>query len=106
MFRLFQEVLSAPPTKHDEEFRKLAVYMVRQFIAAAEKNPKIYGELLFWRNIRECNEMENGYEAHHDGMKKGWTEEQEDELRRLFDENQMNPDNDKGNHMGMRRGLS
>lgn len=100
LFRLFQEVLSAPPTKHADELRKLAIYMVRQFGVAAEKNPKIYAELFFWKTIRECNDMENGYEgsaADNGGGKKGWSEEQEDELRRLFEENQANPENDNGN---------
>lgn len=44
--------------------------------------------------------MENGYEgsaADNGGGKKGWSEEQEDELRRLFEENQANPENDNGN---------
>lgn len=93
-------MLSAPPTKHAEELRKLAIYMVRQFGVAAEKNPKIYAELFFWKTIRECNDMENGYEgsaADNGGGKKGWSEEQEDELRRLFEENQANPENDNGN---------
>lgn len=99
LFRLFQEVLSAPPSKHAEELRKLAIYMVRQFVVAAEKNPKIYAELFFWKTIRECNDMENGYEGGDGGGggKKGWSEEQEDELRRLFEENQANPENDNGN---------
>lgn len=46
--------------------------------------------------------MESGYEGGTDGHggaagKKGWSEEQEDELRRLFAENQANPENDNGN---------
>lgn len=102
MFRLFQEVLTAPPTKHADELRRLAVYMVRQFGVAAQTNPKIYAELFFWKTIRECNDMESGYEGGGDGHgsaagKKGWSEEQEDELRRLFAENQANPENDNGN---------
>lgn len=106
MFRLFQEVLNAPPTKHAEEFRKLATYMVRQFVAATEKNPKIYAELFFWKTIRECNDMENNYEGGGDAAggakgRKGWSEEQEDELRRLFEENQANPENDNGNQCGI-----
>ena len=101
MFRLFQEVLNAPPSPHAQELRKLAVYMVRQFVAATEKNPKIYAELFFWKTMRECNDMENGYEGSSGGggggKGKGWSEEQEDELRRLFEENQANPQNEKGN---------
>lgn len=106
LFRIFQEVLTAPPSKHADELRKLAVYMVRQFVVATEKNPKIYAELFFWKTIRECNDMENGYEGGGDGgggggKTKGWSEEQEDELRRLFEENQANPENDNGNHREM-----
>lgn len=101
LFRVFQSVMNAPPSKHGEELRKLAVYMVRQFVVAAEKNPKIYAEMFFWKTIRECNDMENGYDAQQDhaggGSKRAWTEEQEDELRRLFEENQANPENEKGN---------
>lgn len=100
LFRLFQEVLNAPPSKHGDELRKLAIYTIRQFVAAAEKNPKIYAELFFWKTIRECNDMENGYEASegNGAGNKGWSEEQEDELRRLFEENQAKPENDNGNN--------
>lgn len=110
LFRIFQEVLNAPLTKHAEELRKLAIYMVRQFVAAAEKNQKIYAELFFWKTIRECNDLENGYETQQGGGGKAWSESQEDELRRLFQENQENPVNDQGrscsmlitNHVGQR----
>lgn len=103
LFRIFQEVLNAPPTKPTEELRKLAIYMVRQFVASAQKNPKVYAELFFWKTVRECAEMENKYEAQSEGPTKGWSESQEDELRRLFQENQENPENDQGTISSMSR---
>lgn len=77
--------------------------MVRQFVASAQKNPKVYAELFFWKTVRECAEMENNYEAQSEGPTKGWSESQEDELRRLFQENQENPENDQGTISSMSR---
>lgn len=89
-------MLNGPTSRHEEELRRLALFVVRQFTEAAAKNPKIYAELLFWKTVRECNDLENGYESHNDGTKRGWSEEQEEELRQLFEENQTNPQTDQG----------
>lgn len=96
LFRIFQEVLNAPAGHTHEELRKLAVYVVRQFTVQATKNAKAFAELLVWKSARECADLENGYETQQDDTKRGWTEAQEDELQRLFDENQANPATDKG----------
>lgn len=46
---------------HQEELRRLAIFVVRKFVEVAPTNPKIYAELLFYKGIREANELESGY---------------------------------------------
>lgn len=102
LFRIFQRVFHAPKDAHQEELRRLGVYIVRQFTTLAPNNPKIYAELLFYKSIKEANGIEMGYEdmygnniGNGGGVKGVWNEEQEEELRRLFMENQENPQNDQ-----------
>lgn len=102
LFRIFQRVFHAPKDAHHEELRRLGVYIVRQFTALAPNNPKIYAELLFYKSIKEANGIEMGYEDIYGNnvgtggrMKGAWNEEQEEELRRLFMENQENPESDQ-----------
>ncbi|XP_059218459.1 protein timeless homolog [Stomoxys calcitrans] len=96
LFRIFQEVMNAGRDAHHEELRRLAVFVVRKFVETAPNNPKIYAELLFYKTIKEANELESGYcDAYESGTKGTWTEEQEAELRFLFEENQRNPETDK-----------
>lgn len=61
LFRTFQHVLNTPKDQQYDEIRRLAKYVIRQFVEAADKNPKIYAELLFFKNIREANDIESGY---------------------------------------------
>lgn len=61
LFRTFQNVLNTPKDKQYDEIRRLANYVVRQFVEVAVKNPKIYAEILFYKNIREANDIESGY---------------------------------------------
>lgn len=61
LFRVFQQVFSAPRDARYEELRRLGTHVVRQFIKIAQSNPKAYAELLFFKSHRECNEMANGY---------------------------------------------
>lgn len=61
LFRTFQHVLNTPRDKQYDEIRRLANYVIRQFVEVAVKNPKIYAELLFYKNIRESNDIESGY---------------------------------------------
>ncbi|XP_055382553.1 MATH and LRR domain-containing protein PFE0570w-like [Condylostylus longicornis] len=96
LFRIFQRVFDAPREQHHEELRRLAIYVIRKFVETAPKNPKIYAELLFYKSIREANELETGYcDVYEAGTKGTWTQEQEEELRILFEENQRNPETDK-----------
>lgn len=102
LFRIFQRVFHAPKDAHDAELRRLGVYVVRQFTALAPKNPRIYAELLFYKSIKEANAIEMGYEDIYGnsvgvggGAKGAWSEEQEEELRRLYMENQANPESDQ-----------
>ncbi|XP_022211508.2 LOW QUALITY PROTEIN: protein timeless homolog [Drosophila obscura] len=96
LFRIFQQVLSVERDAHQEELRRLGIYVVRKFVEVAPTNPKIYAELLFYKGIREANELETGYcDAYEAGTKGAWSEEQESELRFLFEENQRNPETDK-----------
>ncbi|EDW59287.1 protein timeless homolog isoform X1 [Drosophila virilis] len=96
LFRIFQQVFSVERDAHQEELRRLGIYVVRKFVEVAPTNPKIYAELLFYKGIREANELETGYcDAYEAGTKGAWSEEQELELRFLFEENQRNPETDK-----------
>ncbi|KAL7724650.1 hypothetical protein ACLKA6_008651 [Drosophila palustris] len=96
LFRIFQQVFSVERDPHQEELRRLGIYVLRKFVEVAPTNPKIYAELLFYKGVREANELETGYcDEYETGTKGAWTEEQEVELRFLFEENQRNPENDK-----------
>ncbi|XP_063704948.1 protein timeless homolog [Culicoides brevitarsis] len=101
LFRIFQTVLHAKVDKHNEELHRLAVFIVRQFVQIAPENPKIFAELLFFKSIREAEMVTNGYEDIYNpesgrGNKKAkWSELEEEELRRLFMENQANPETDE-----------
>ncbi|XP_017020269.1 protein timeless homolog [Drosophila kikkawai] len=96
LFRIFQQVFSVERDAHQEELRRLAIFVVRKFVEVAPANPKIYAELLFYKGIREANELESGYcDAYEAGTKGAWSEEQESELRFLFEENQRNPETEK-----------
>lgn len=96
LFRIFQQVLSVERDTHQEELRRLGIYVLRKFVEVAPTNPKIYAELLFYKGIREANELETGYcDEYETGTKGVWTEDQEVELRFLFEENQRNPETEK-----------
>lgn len=64
LFRIFQKVFAMPKDAKYEELRRLGVYIVRKFTEIAPKNPKVYAELFFYKSIRECNEIEMGYDSH------------------------------------------
>ncbi|XP_037944705.1 protein timeless homolog [Teleopsis dalmanni] len=96
LFLIFQQVLNAGRDAHQEELRRLAIFVIRKFAEVAPSNPKIYAELLFYKSIKEANELESGYcNEYESGAKGVWSEEQETELRFLFEENQRNPETDK-----------
>lgn len=53
------------------------------------QSPKVYVEMLFWKNAKECREIMDGYGTYRTASqipKNVWTEEQENELRTLYEE--------------------
>ena len=44
-----------------QELVKFAVFIVRKFTEVAQKNGKVYMELLFWKTMRDAYEIEEGY---------------------------------------------
>ncbi|XP_044599449.1 protein timeless homolog isoform X2 [Cotesia glomerata] len=90
IFRVFQRVLESKRREH-KELQKFASFIICQFAEVAQKNPKAYMELLFWKNTREATEIVEGYDVQHENKKTGrgvWSEAEEDELRTLFMEHQ------------------
>lgn len=61
LFRVFQEVFRVERDIHSDELRRLGVFVVRKFVEIAPTNPKIFAELLFYKNIKDANELETGY---------------------------------------------
>lgn len=59
---------------------------MRKFTEVAQKNKKVFMELLFWKELKVAYEIEEGYDAEHNKKTTNWTEEQEDELHRLHEE--------------------
>ncbi|CAK1598882.1 unnamed protein product [Parnassius mnemosyne] len=98
LFLTFQRILHNP-MPHFKELEKFALFIFRKFAQIASKNPKVFIELLFWKSSKDSIEIEHGYDLYSDQkdkLGKGvWTEEQEEELRKLFMENQTNPTTEK-----------
>lgn len=67
MFRIFQDVFHAGRNIHTEELRRLGVFVIRKFMEIVPKNPKIFAELLFYKSIKEANELESGYDDTYEG---------------------------------------
>ncbi|KAK7915372.1 hypothetical protein WMY93_011133 [Mugilogobius chulae] len=63
-----------------------AKYVIRGFFKVAAQNDKAYVELLFWKNVGAVREMTEGYTKDGGGKRVAWTEEEEEELRRLYEE--------------------
>ncbi|CAO1421421.1 unnamed protein product [Diamesa hyperborea] len=99
LFRVFQQVFKAPRDARYEELRRLGIFTIRSFVKMAPKNPKLFAELLFFHSNAEAYQMVHGYDSEYSGAsnKKGnsnWSVEEEEELTRLFMENQENPATD------------
>ncbi|XP_060068073.1 protein timeless homolog [Ylistrum balloti] len=88
LFRLFQRILLSPLAKLDryKELVKFATFTVRNFVETAEKNPKAFMELLFWKSSKEASELVDGYGTYQSKAKVLWTEDLEMEVRHLFEE--------------------
>ncbi|EEZ99220.1 protein timeless homolog isoform X1 [Tribolium castaneum] len=90
IFRTFQKIYANKDFPQYRELVKFATYIIRQFIKITEINKKVYMESLFFKNTNEAYEIEHGYGTTKKAPSRGWTEEEEDELRRLFMEHQTN----------------
>ncbi|XP_069688768.1 protein timeless homolog [Periplaneta americana] len=88
LFRTFQRILDSKQSQH-KELAKFAIYVVRQFTEVAKVNGKVYMELLFWKTARDAFDIEQGYGSYQEkthSSKQAWSEEEEEELRRLYQE--------------------
>ena len=89
---------------------KFGIYIVRKFAQVSLDNPKVFAELLFWKTARDAAEIELGYGNYKElsfhfvtflvyllisllrqcrpnsESRSAWTEEEEDELQRLYEE--------------------
>ncbi|KAK9703332.1 Timeless PAB domain [Popillia japonica] len=105
IFRSFQKIYEMKEMPQFKELVKFSNYIIREFVKISEKNPKIFIEFvkiseknpkifietLFWKSSRDAYDAEEGYGSYHkksEAASKGWTELEEDELRRLFVEYQ------------------
>ncbi|XP_058121766.1 protein timeless homolog [Anopheles ziemanni] len=100
LLRIFQRVLRASECSHAFELRRLAIYTLRQLQKLHTSSPGevLYAEMLFYKTARIATAIEIGYDdiyGQTGSSKSRWTEEQEEELRRLFMENQQNPQTDQ-----------
>uniref|UniRef100_A0A8D8QKJ8 Protein timeless homolog n=1 Tax=Cacopsylla melanoneura TaxID=428564 RepID=A0A8D8QKJ8_9HEMI len=94
VFRTFQKMLQ----KDEPRFKELttfAKFIVRKFLSTAAANRHVFMELLFWKTTKDAYEIEEGYNTAPSGSKGGamggvWAEHEEDELRRLFMEHEIN----------------
>lgn len=56
----------APPPELRLELARFAAYVLREFAAAAEREPKLFVELLFWKTPRDALAIRHGYDAYSD----------------------------------------
>ncbi|XP_023279240.1 protein timeless homolog [Seriola lalandi dorsalis] len=86
VFNLFNKILSDPAAAAYRELVTFAKYVLNRFFSLAAQNNKAYVELLFWKNVGAVREMTEGYSKEGEGKKPAWTEEEEEELRKLYEE--------------------
>ncbi|XP_070701578.1 protein timeless homolog [Pempheris klunzingeri] len=86
VFNLFNKLLSDPAAAAYQELVTFAKYVLKCFFSLAAQNNKAYVELLFWKNVGAAREMTEGYSKDGEGKKPTWTEEEEEELRTLYEE--------------------
>lgn len=84
VFHLFNKILNDPAAAAYKELVTFAKFVLNRFFAVAAQNNKAYVELLFWKNVGAVREMTEGYTKDGEGKKPSWTEEEEEELRRLY----------------------
>ncbi|XP_068576623.1 protein timeless homolog [Cebidichthys violaceus] len=86
VFNLFNKILSDPAAAAYKELVTFAKFVLNRFFSLAAQNNKSYVELLFWKNVGAVREMTEGYSKDGEGTKPTWTEEEEEELRNLYEE--------------------
>ena len=92
LFCIFRKAMHDDRRYTDEsvkEIVKFGKYILRELFKTAESNTKVFAELFFWKDNKEAVEIMCGYETSNSGReaaKKAWNEEEEDELRRLYEE--------------------
>uniref|UniRef100_A0AAQ5XF11 Timeless circadian clock n=1 Tax=Amphiprion ocellaris TaxID=80972 RepID=A0AAQ5XF11_AMPOC len=90
VFHLFNKILSDPAAAAYKELVTFAKYVLNRFFSLTAQNNKAYVELLFWKNVGAVREMTEGYSKDgcvlSFGQKPTWTEEEEEELRKLYEE--------------------
>ncbi|KAJ7999282.1 hypothetical protein DPEC_G00213810 [Dallia pectoralis] len=90
VFCVFNKILADPRAAAYKELVTFAKFVLKRFFALAANNNKAYVELLFWKNVGAVREMTEGYNKTEEGQgskkKSKWTPEEEEELRRLFEE--------------------
>ncbi|CAF0726888.1 unnamed protein product [Didymodactylos carnosus] len=86
LFRIIQNFYVDPLAKCEQytEFFQFSKWLLRKFFSTIEKNPLIYGELLFWKDRSVIEELLDGHKPLTDKGNVAWTEEQQDELKDLF----------------------
>lgn len=94
LFRTFHKLMDNESFYRDPRFKDLVVLaklILRKFFAAAATNKLVFVEMLFWKSQREAYEVEHGYDSYREqrssnAAKISWSEEEEDELGRLYEE--------------------
>ncbi|KAM9444217.1 protein timeless homolog [Clarias gariepinus] len=88
VFHLFNKIFTDPAASAYKELVTFAKYVVNRFFSLAAQNSKAYIELLFWKNVGIVRQMTEGYSADDGGTNKkaNWTPEEEEELRRVYEE--------------------
>ncbi|CAC5364082.1 TIMELESS [Mytilus coruscus] len=97
LFRVFQKILLSPLAKaaRYKEIVKFGHFVIGKFVQCAEKNKKIFMEMLFWKGGKESVECVEGYGSYDSKGTSSWTEDLETELRSLFEEYSQLEDNEK-----------
>ncbi|XP_071942430.1 protein timeless homolog [Antedon mediterranea] len=101
LFRVFQKLLNDSMAKLPEykEMVTFAKYIMRKFFEKLETNKKLYVEILFWKDVKEAYELSEGYGSlasdNANRQKTSfWAEEEEEELRMLYDQYKDKEDED------------
>ncbi|XP_070536276.1 protein timeless homolog [Ptychodera flava] len=102
LFRVFQKILTDPAveTANLKEAAKFAKFIAGHFFSMAQNNSKLFVEILFWKDHKEVYELTEGYGTAQErqSTKRGveWKEEEEEELKQLFEEYKDQADEDEG----------